>query len=45
MAFGPYPADSFFTPKRIYSNLMEYLSMYHDQGLTAFKTLMFLEGG
>ena len=43
LAFGPYPADSFFTNK----NLQQFdgiLSMYHDQGLTAFKTLSFSEG-
>jgi 4-hydroxythreonine-4-phosphate dehydrogenase len=43
MIFGPYPADSFFTPK----NLKAFdgiLSMYHDQGLTPFKTLSFSEG-
>ena len=43
MAFGPYPADSFFINK----NLQQFdgiLSMYHDQGLTAFKTLCFLAG-
>ena len=43
MVFGPYPADSFFTQK----NLQRFdgiLSMYHDQGLTPFKTLSFSEG-
>ena len=43
LAFGPYPADSFFTNK----NLQDFdaiLSMYHDQGLTAFKTLSFSNG-
>jgi 4-hydroxythreonine-4-phosphate dehydrogenase len=43
LAFGPYPADSFFTG----SNLNRFdaiLSMYHDQGLTPFKTLSFSEG-
>jgi len=43
MAFGPYPADSFFTPKNL-SSFDGILSMYHDQGLTAFKTLSFSEG-
>ena len=43
MAFGPYPADSFFTPKNL-SSFDGILSMYHDQGLTAFKTLSFTEG-
>ena len=43
LAFGPYPADSFFTN----NNLKAFdgiLSMYHDQGLTAFKTLSFNKG-
>jgi 4-hydroxythreonine-4-phosphate dehydrogenase len=43
IAFGPYPADSFFTNK----NLTQFdgiLCMYHDQGLTAFKTLSFSDG-
>lgn len=43
MCFGPYPADSFFSNK----NLIAFdgiLSMYHDQGLTPFKTLSFSEG-
>lgn len=43
MAFGPYPSDSFFAQK----NLQRFdgiLSMYHDQGLTPFKTLSFSEG-
>jgi len=43
MAFGPYPADSFFTPKNL-SAFDGILSMYHDQGLTPFKTLSFSEG-
>ena len=41
--FGPYPADSFFNN----ANLRKYdaiLAMYHDQGLTPFKTLSFSEG-
>ena len=43
LAFGPYSADSFFTKE----NLQKFdaiLSMYHDQGLTPFKTLSFSEG-
>lgn len=43
LAFGPYPADSFFSS----NNLKAFdgiLSMYHDQGLTAFKTLSFNKG-
>jgi 4-hydroxythreonine-4-phosphate dehydrogenase len=43
MAFGPYPADSFFTNKNLES-FDGILSMYHDQGLTAFKTLSFSDG-
>lgn len=43
MAFGPYPADSFFTSKNL-ENFDGILSMYHDQGLTAFKTLSFADG-
>ena len=43
LAFGPYPADSFFTSKNL-GNFDGILSMYHDQGLTAFKTLSFSEG-
>ena len=43
MAFGPYPADSFFTSKNL-GNFDGILSMYHDQGLTAFKTLSFSDG-
>ena len=43
MAFGPYPSDSFFTNNNL-KNFDGILSMYHDQGLTAFKTLSFNEG-
>ncbi len=43
MSFGPYPADSFFTAKNL-SLFDGILSMYHDQGLTPFKTLSFSEG-
>jgi 4-hydroxythreonine-4-phosphate dehydrogenase len=43
MAFGPYPADSFFTQKNL-QGFDGILSMYHDQGLTPFKTLSFSEG-
>lgn len=43
MAFGPYPADSFFTNKNL-QTFDGVLSMYHDQGLTAFKTLSFSNG-
>ena len=43
LAFGPFPADSFF----VQSNLNKFdviLCMYHDQGLTPFKTLSFFDG-
>jgi len=43
MAFGPYAADSFFTNKNL-AHFDAILSMYHDQGLTAFKTLSFSDG-
>ena len=43
LAFGPFPADSFFTKKNL-TNYDGILSMYHDQGLTAFKTLSFNDG-
>ena len=36
LAFGPYPADSFFTEKNL-KNFDGILAMYHDQGLTALK--------
>jgi len=36
--FGPYPADGFFGAG-VYSSFDGILAMYHDQGLTAFKTL------
>ncbi|MGV4379190.1 4-hydroxythreonine-4-phosphate dehydrogenase PdxA [Ornithobacterium rhinotracheale] len=41
--FGPYPADSFFN----LDNLQKFdavLAMYHDQGLTSFKTIAGIEG-
>ncbi|MDR3272826.1 MAG: 4-hydroxythreonine-4-phosphate dehydrogenase PdxA [Flavobacteriaceae bacterium] len=43
LAFGAYPADSFFVPK-IYTNFDGILAMYHDQGLIPFKTLAFETG-
>ena len=43
MAFGPYPADSFFTSKNL-KNFDGILCMYHDQGLIPFKTLSFSSG-
>ena len=36
--FGPYPTDGFFGAG-MYSSFDGILAMYHDQGLTAFKTL------
>lgn len=43
LAFGPYPADSFFQPEK-YSKFDAVLAMYHDQGLTPFKTIAYEEG-
>jgi len=43
LAFGPYPADSFFGSST-YKSFDAILAMYHDQGLVAFKTLSFGEG-
>ena len=43
MVFGPYPADSFFNQKNL-QGFDGILAMYHDQGLTPFKTLSFSEG-
>ena len=43
MAFGPYPTDSFFMPKNL-TAFDGILAMYHDQGLTPFKTLSFQDG-
>ena len=43
LAFGPYSADSFFTKENL-QNFDGVLAMYHDQGLTPFKTLSFSEG-
>lgn len=43
LSFGPYPADSFFTPTNL-NRFDAILSMYHDQGLTPFKTLSFWDG-
>ena len=43
MAFGPYPADSFFQPEK-YKSFDAVLAMYHDQGLAPFKTLAYTEG-
>ena len=43
LAFGPYPADSFFTDRNLKA-FDAILAMYHDQGLTPFKTLSFNNG-
>lgn len=43
LAFGPYPADSFFGSSSL-GDFDGILAMYHDQGLTAFKALAFDEG-
>lgn len=43
LAFGPYPADGFFGSRQ-YRNFDGVLAMYHDQGLTGFKSLAFDDG-
>lgn len=43
LAFGPYPADSFFG-SATYQSFDAVLALYHDQGLVAFKSLTFGEG-
>lgn len=43
LIFGPYAADSFFTPDNI-QNFDAVLGMYHDQVLIPFKTLCFEDG-
>jgi len=43
LAFGPFPADSFFGSSAM-SQYDGVLAMYHDQGLTAFKALSFDDG-
>jgi 4-hydroxythreonine-4-phosphate dehydrogenase len=43
MVFGPYGADGFFGSGN-FKNFDGILAMYHDQGLTPFKTLAFDEG-
>ncbi|WP_288763655.1 4-hydroxythreonine-4-phosphate dehydrogenase PdxA [uncultured Weeksella sp.] len=43
IVLGPYPADSFFTPHNLHA-FDAVLAMYHDQGLTPFKTIAFEEG-
>lgn len=43
LAFGPYPADGFFGSRQ-YTKFDGVLSMYHDQGLTGFKSIAFDDG-
>lgn len=43
LVFGPYPADGFFGTGH-YHKVDAVLAMYHDQGLTPFKTLAFDSG-
>jgi 4-hydroxythreonine-4-phosphate dehydrogenase len=43
LTFGPYPADGFFG-SRLYSQFDGVLAMYHDQGLTGFKSIAFDSG-
>ena len=43
LAFGPYPADSFFQPEK-YCAFDAVLAMYHDQGLAPFKTIAYENG-
>lgn len=43
LATGPYPADGFFGSSK-YRKVDAILSMYHDQGLVAFKALSFGSG-
>lgn len=43
MAFGPYPADGFFGNGQ-FKSFDAVLAMYHDQGLTPFKTIAFGQG-
>ncbi|WP_395093515.1 4-hydroxythreonine-4-phosphate dehydrogenase PdxA [Vaginella massiliensis] len=43
LTFGPYPADSFFSPAML-DQFDAVLAMYHDQGLIPFKTICFEEG-
>jgi len=43
MAFGPYPSDGFFG-SQTWQQFDGVLAMYHDQGLTPFKTLAMKDG-
>lgn len=43
IAVGPFPADGFFGSRQ-YNQFDGVLAMYHDQGLTGFKSIAFEEG-
>lgn len=43
LCFGPYPADGFFGSRQ-YRQFDAVLAMYHDQGLTGFKSIAFDDG-
>ena len=43
LAFGPYPSDGFFGSNN-YRKFDVTLALFHDQGMTAFKTLCFENG-
>lgn len=43
LAYGPYPSDGFFGSGN-YLKFDAILAMYHDQGLTPFKSIVFEEG-
>ena len=43
LVYGPYPADGFFAAQS-YRKYDAVLAMYHDQGLTPFKTIAFNDG-
>lgn len=43
LTFGPYPADGFFGSRQ-FTKFDGVLAMYHDQGLTGFKSIAFDDG-
>lgn len=43
LTFGPYPADGFFGSRQ-FAQFDGVLAMYHDQGLTGFKSIAFDDG-
>ncbi len=43
LVYGPYSADSFFGSGN-YKNFDAVIAMYHDQGLSPFKTMAFMDG-